>query len=342
MLFIHSPLAQAKYNNKLPNNKISKIAFGCCAQFKNRQDVWWSVNRFAPDLFIFMGDNVLADTDDMEDLEFAYSKLQQHRGFRILKLNSIIMNIWDDLDYGEKDSNKHYKNKLGSRQAYLNFWREPMISPRYTQQSGINYSLHFGKEENRVQVIMLDTRWQRDSVKKVSLLDQAKRATKKQGPYISQEIAEIMNESQWQWLAEELDEFARLRIIVSSNQMLGNYSGHDNWALYPKEQARLFNLLKTKNATNTILLGGGTHWAELTSRQDIVDYPLYEITPGSLTEDQSRIPTNRFRRGKAYRGPSYGTIEIQWLEEDPQVTIELREVGGKKVTQRKFALSHLN
>ena len=336
-------LAQSRsgYTNKLPNTTISKIAFGCCAEFKNRQAVWFSVNRFAPDLFIFMGDNVLADTDDMDDLKFAYSKLQQHRGFRILKRNSILMHIWDDQDYGEIDADKYFRQKRASRQAFLEFWREPMISPRYIRDTGLNYSLHFGKEDQRVQVIILDTRWNRDPVKKVSLVERAKRVSNKQGPYIAQEGRTMLSPAQWQWLADELREYAQLRIIVSTTQMLPEFNGHDNWAIYPDDQKKLFSLLKKGNIRNTMLLGGGTHWAEISSRQDIVDYPLYEITPGSLTEDSSRPPKNRYRRGKVEKGPAYGTIEIEWQKEDPEVTITTRQAEGKTVNKRTFALSHL-
>jgi alkaline phosphatase D len=43
---------------------LQKIAFGSCASQEKDQPIWQNVINKSPDLFIFTGDNIYADTED--------------------------------------------------------------------------------------------------------------------------------------------------------------------------------------------------------------------------------------------------------------------------------------
>jgi alkaline phosphatase D len=45
---------------------LSRIAFGSCANQDHPQPVWDAIVVTQPELFLFLGDNVYADTEDME------------------------------------------------------------------------------------------------------------------------------------------------------------------------------------------------------------------------------------------------------------------------------------
>ena len=51
---------------------ITKIAFGSCASQDFPQVVWDAINDARPDLFIFLGDNIYADTTDMDVMRKCY------------------------------------------------------------------------------------------------------------------------------------------------------------------------------------------------------------------------------------------------------------------------------
>ena len=58
-------LLAAAANAADDNKPLSRIAFGCCADQDKPQPVWEPVLARQNDLFIFLGDNIYADTRDM-------------------------------------------------------------------------------------------------------------------------------------------------------------------------------------------------------------------------------------------------------------------------------------
>jgi alkaline phosphatase D len=70
------------------------------------------------------------------------------------------MATWDDHDYGENDAGAEYPMKEASRDLFLRFWNEPAGSPRH-DRDGVYTSARFGPPGRRVQVTLLDLRWNR-------------------------------------------------------------------------------------------------------------------------------------------------------------------------------------
>ena len=56
-------VVSAQETAPLPKGAVSKIAFGSCAKHWQAQPIWEGVLTHQPDLWIFLGDNVYADTD---------------------------------------------------------------------------------------------------------------------------------------------------------------------------------------------------------------------------------------------------------------------------------------
>ena len=55
----------------------SKIIFGSCADQNKPQPIWNAINKEQPDVFLFLGDNIYADTESREVFEQQYA--HQHR-----------------------------------------------------------------------------------------------------------------------------------------------------------------------------------------------------------------------------------------------------------------------
>ena len=52
---------------------LSRIAFGSCAKQSKEQPIWDAINAAKPDLFIFLGDNIYADTRDPKVMADKYA-----------------------------------------------------------------------------------------------------------------------------------------------------------------------------------------------------------------------------------------------------------------------------
>ena len=104
---------------------VGAIAFGSCANQNRPQPIWDAVLANNPDLFVFLGDNVYADTDDMDVLRAAYARLAAQPGFQRLRGQVPVVATWDDHDYGFNDIGAEHVAKQGSKEAFLDFFGEP-------------------------------------------------------------------------------------------------------------------------------------------------------------------------------------------------------------------------
>ena len=143
---------------------ISKIAFGSCGSEDHPLPIFDVVVKHDPDLFIFLGDNIYGDTENMDTLKKKYDSLSAKPTFQNLKKNVDIIATWDDHDYGLNDMGKRYPFKQESKEIFLNFFNEPTNSPR-REHKGVYTSYIYEMNGKKLQVILLDTRTFRDDLK---------------------------------------------------------------------------------------------------------------------------------------------------------------------------------
>src|SRR5688572_9172827 len=194
---------------------ISRVAFGSCAGEQLPQPIWERVVAAKPDLFLFIGDNIYGDTEDMDVLSAKYAKLGAQPGYRKLLETCPVLATWDDHDYGVNDGGVEYPKKRESQQVFLDFFGVPKESPRRNRE-GVYYSELSGPPGKRLQVILLDTRYFR------SPLVRRPPGQAGTGPYIANNdpSSTVLGEAQWKWLEEQLRIPAEVRIIASSIQVV--------------------------------------------------------------------------------------------------------------------------
>ena len=102
-LYLHqSPNTQKTHHN---------IAFGSCNKHLFPQDYWTIIAKQKPDLWIWLGDIVYADTDNETALFNAYNTLFSNVFYQNFIRNTPVTGIWDDHDYGKNDGGKDFKFK---------------------------------------------------------------------------------------------------------------------------------------------------------------------------------------------------------------------------------------
>ena len=109
-LFLFLLVSVAAYGQK-PLPLISKIAFGSCAEETKHQPVLDLVVKHKPDIFVYLGDNIYADTKDMKVMQAKYDSLAAKPEFQRLKKSIPLFATWDDHDYGWNDIGKYYPFK---------------------------------------------------------------------------------------------------------------------------------------------------------------------------------------------------------------------------------------
>ena len=161
-----------------------------------------------------------------------------------------------------------------------------------------------------------------------------RRQANNRGPYDANLAADarLMDEAQWQWLENQLQQPADLRIIGSSIQLLAEFTGWETWANYPKERQRFIELLARYQQEPVLIISGDVHWAELSMIEETAsDWPLVELTSSGLTEDWTDISPNRHRVGDAHAEANFGLIEIDWQEPVPQLNLIITNTEGQRL-----------
>lgn len=315
---------------------LTRIAFGSCAHQDKDQPIWANVNRFNPELFIFLGDNIYGDTEDMAVMRAKYTKLAAKPGFQELRKKTPIIATWDDHDYGVNDGGFEYPMKKESAELFLDFWQVPADHPRRSHD-GIYGAYCFGPPGKRVQVILPDNRTFRSPLLGLSVEPEGK------GNYLvnPDPTSTMLGEAQWDWLEHVLRQPADVRIFASSTQVLADAPGYEAWVNYQADYQRLIDVIDFTQAEGLFMISGDTHYAELSRRSDGVPYPLYDLTSSGITEVWKFLGPNKNRIAQAPLAQNFGRITIDWSGKDPLVTMEVEVLDGSIGISQQVRLSEL-
>lgn len=324
---------------------LRRIAFGSCAHQDKEQPVWEAILEAKPDLFIFLGDNIYADTRDINVLRAKYEKLAAKPAFKKLRATVPILSIWDDHDFGENDSGCDYPLKDASRKAFLDFWGEPPSSPRRTRD-GIYDAKMYGAPGQRLQVIMPDLRSNRTALRTLDLGEQgygnwakAKEAAGLPVPGPCERnpdpTASMLGDAQWAWLEEQMRTPADIRIFASSLQVVADFPGWEAWINYARDHQRLIDTIRRTRADGMVCISGDTHYGEISKLDLNTPYPLWDVTSSGLTEVWPVLPPNDNRVGGSVREVNFGLIDIDWRGAATTLAMHVCDVKGtQKLTQR--------
>ena len=324
--------------------ELRHIVFGSCLN-KTEHPLLDYTLTLPMDLFIFLGDNIYADTTDMAVMRGKYDALKHSRFHRELRDKAPILATWDDHDYGVNDGGANYPFRRESQEQFLDWLDMPADSPR-RKREGV-YDAHIlGPPGRRVQVILLDTRYFRSPLARGQ-----HEALPSGGPYVpnSDPNATMLGEAQWRWLEGELRKPAELRLIVSSIQFVAEFAGSEAWANLPLEKQRMLELITATRAQGVLFLSGDRHWCELSripaeSPENPVGYAAYDLTASAMTQVHPRgTPTpNRFRfLPKTFHEANVGRLTIQWEQADPRLKLEIIDANGMVQLEHALNLSEL-
>jgi alkaline phosphatase D len=331
-----------------PELIITTLGFGSCARQDRPQPIWDTINAARCDAFVFLGDNIYADTADPAVFRAKYALLAAMPGFAKLRQTTPLFVTWDDHDYGINDGGAGFPGAETAQREFCDFFQVPANSPLRTTP-GVYDCVNLGPAGKRVQIILLDTRRFRSPLKKDPANPKVTIPNTDPG-------ATVLGEEQWAWFARRLRQPADIRVVISSIQVIANEHGSEKWDNFPNERARFLALLRRTQAKGVVVISGDRHMAELSvlTAADGVPYPLYDLTTSGLNQPVPTPPKegqvvpprkpqiNRYRlHERPYTGSNFGLMRVKWDGPQPSLRLEICGLEGEVVIARDVPLSVL-
>lgn len=303
---------------------LQTISFGSCWH-DDDHTTRAAMQRLAsqsPDLFLWLGDNVYADTTDMTEMRSTYDTKKYGATYQpFLQARIPVMATWDDHDFGENNAGNDYTERVDSQLEFLRHFDVPSDDVRYRDvgdggQAGVYNATLFGSaaQNNRVNVIMLDARYHRSP----TFLDYGA---------CQGSASTMLGDEQWSWLEQQMEITSEITVIASGTQVLpplnrnrpltdycaygdgtefnaaiatlgetyDSGTVYESWAEIPLQRQRLLRLAQKAvndgNAKLVIFVSGDQHWGELlqktmpASPAEGAAVTFYEVTASGFDQD---------------------------------------------------------
>ncbi len=292
---------------------ISTIAFGSCNDEDQPQPLWDDIIETKPDLWIWLGDNIYGDTENMGVMRQKYAKQNRVSGYNQMRKTIPILGIWDDHDFGSNNAGKEFPMKSQSRDLMFEFLDVDESNEAWKREGGYQ-SYDFGPNGKQVKIILLDSRYFRDQ----PIFDDQDR------DYTPNLDGSILGDDQWTWLENELENSeADIHIIANGIQVLHEDHRFEKWNNFPNERKKLLDLIVSTDIKRPILLSGDRHISEVATLE-WQGKSISEITSSGLTHSYENVGNelNRHRVGDLVSQKSFGVLKIDW--EQGSTIVELR------------------
>ena len=297
-----------KKNININNNYDFVIAFGSCNNQFLKNDLWPEIEKNQPDIWIWGGDIIYADTDNMKLMESYYELVKNNDDYKNFRNKVPVIGTWDDHDFGVNDGGAEYIKKDSAQQLLLNFLDVGQNDIR-RKRKGVYHSQIFNVGEKNINIIVLDTRYFRTP------LTEDPTGENRYVPNLSDK-GTILGEEQWHWLEKELSNTnADFNLIVSSIQFLSYEHGFETWGNMPNEVEKLKSIIVNSKAQRVILLSGDRHISEISSTKiDSLKYPLYDFTSSGLTHTYEEFISepNQYRVSKVIKEKNFGVLRFDF------------------------------
>jgi alkaline phosphatase D len=248
------------------------IGFGSCAYINQPEgqydrsgrpygadyQVFESLYEQAPDVFVWLGDNIYLREPDWTSRTGLYQRWTHDRSLphlRAFLANTVQIATWDDHDYGPNDAGRDFWNKAATTAAFQLFHGNP--SAGLPELPGIFTFYNWGD----VNIYLLDNR----TYRMATGVDPT--------PY--GEGAQLLGKAQVDWLVESI-QYAEgqsktgrapsypvsFHLVAIGNQVFPPAS-RDGYRNYPDEFQYLIDRLVHADVRNVVFLTGDVHFSEV-------------------------------------------------------------------------------
>ncbi|MBK6919391.1 MAG: alkaline phosphatase D family protein [Deltaproteobacteria bacterium] len=276
-----------------------RVAFGSCTH-DDAQPIFGTIRDWAPDIFMFIGDNHYGNTGNVGALRQWYRWAHGRPQRRELLHESEILAVWDDHDYVGNNLDGTAAGKDNALRVFQEYWANASYGTE--ELAGIFSAQRHGQ----VEIFLLDDRYWRG-------LDDS-----------------VIGDEQEEWLYDALaDSDATFKLVVSGSQYtLLDHS--DSWGVFPEAQTRLRQFIADHDVAGVVLLSGDVHRAELRLLPGAAGgYGLPELTSSPLANPNNGCDDNESDLLGCYDGDNFFIgLEIDTAAADPTLTARIIDSDG--------------
>jgi alkaline phosphatase D len=231
------------------------------------------------DFMIWGGDNAyLRDPDYTTNSGLNYRYEKNHSTPEFQKLFSARPNfaLWDDHDFGPNDGDKTYELKQSTLALFKTYW----ANKTYGEED--NNGIYGRYTWYDCEFFIIDDRYHRSPNQVMDSID---------GKVNSEKV--YLGEKQLAWLKNGLlNSKATFKFIVNGNQVLNPRCDYECFRQYSYELRDLLKHIKNNKVDGVLFLSGDRHHSEIIKLENIVSYPLYDITSSAATSGTHELASN--------------------------------------------------
>lgn len=295
------------------------LAFGSCARIAEDavQPIWDAVLQARPDLFLWLGDNIYAETGDADTLDREYARQRAVPAFQPVGRSVPQLAIWDDNDYGPNDGDRTSPLREASLGAFRRWWANPGYG--LDEAPGVFFQQSFGA----LDLFCLDDRYWRDP------------NDRPDGPGKT-----LLGQAQRDWLLAGLKASRAVFKLVACGCGWSTAKGAegDAWSAFLHERNTLFDAIRDAAIEGVVLLSGDTHVGELNvipwSAQG--GYDFYDLVSSPLAQRTSRSWLTRHPEQRVrpvhFASANFGWIRIEYGD-DPRLQFSVVDPQGRMAWQ---------
>jgi alkaline phosphatase D len=257
------------------------IALGSCAKLAV-QPVFDTLTAINPDLFLFIGDNHYANSDDLDSLRWYYTWSRAIHARRTFLGHTATLATWDDHDFTGNNTDGSAPGKDTALRAFKEYWANPSYGTEETP--GVFFRQSWGD----VDLFMLDDRYYRG-------LDDS-----------------MLGDEQRNWLKQQLsNSTATFKLLVTGSQWTAE-GNSDSWREFPAARESIFQYIVDEAITGVVLLSGDVHRSEFRLIHNELEggYDLPEFTSSPLANIPSSCPDDTQERLACEAVPSFVQLAI--------------------------------
>ncbi len=311
------------FDSAVSASEFKTLAFGSCNHGHLPQPMWSVIESHEPDLFLWAGDVVYADTTNTEKMKKKYRQQLDRPEYQQFTSKVPVIGVWDDHDYGINNGGKNNPIKAQAQQIFLDFLGEPQGSQRRKQQ-GVYTSYTYGEGQNTVKLFLLDARYHRDLT--------------------GSGRADILGRQQWQWLENEVRQStASVNIIVSGISVMSpQFPFAEEWDDFKWSRKRLFKLIDDVDLPGVLFLTGDRHFSSHLEGK-VKGQVYHEFMSSGLTHYMNRRWVSRvfkivYGDTFSYFNRNFSKITFHWDRQPLQMTFEVFGVENNQQVEKSLSL----
>lgn len=288
-----------------------RLAFGSCTR-DAEQPIFGVVAAVDPDVFLFLGDNHYADSDDLD------THRQVSRGALALPLRGAlqtsrsILSMWDDHDFVGNNTDGASPGKDDAQRAFAEY------QPNGTFGDSVIDAVFSAHRYGQLEVFLVDGRSLRG-------LD-----------------GTMLGAAQEAWLLDALAASDATFKLVASGTQWTTEGGSESWGDFPGTAEAFREQLVLRGIEGVVFLSGDIHRSELRLLPPAEGgYPMPELTSSPLANTTTTCRSGGEVVGCYGDSANFIVVDVDTAEADPSLAVQIIDDRGAAVVDWELRASAL-